>query len=70
MHVPGNRFRICVHRTRSGYFARVVEVPGCVARGATEIEAIENARAAIRLFVAVGHLLNCDRPTLRVEITA
>jgi predicted RNase H-like HicB family nuclease len=70
MDGTGKRFRVCVHRARGGYYARVVEIPGCVARGATELDAIENARSAIRLFVAVGQLLACDRPTVRVEITA
>ena len=65
-----NRYRVCVHRARGGYFARVVEIPGCVARGASEIEAIENARVAIRCFVLVGQLLASDRATVQVEISA
>ena len=64
-----SRYRVCVHRARGGYYARVVEIPGCVARGDTEIEAIENARSAIRCFLWVGKLLASDRATVQVEIT-
>ena len=64
------RFSICVHRTRGGYIARVVEIPGCVARGETEIEAIENVRGAIRAFVMVARIIATDRPVVRLEISA
>ena len=70
--MPGDqkRFHVAVHRTRGGYFARVLEIPGCVARGDSEIEAIENVRTTVRVFMAVGKLLSHDRPTVRVEISA
>ena len=64
------RFSICVHRTRHGYIARVVEIPGCVARGESEIEAIENVRGAIRAFAMVARIIATDRPVVRVEISA
>lgn len=63
------RYHVCVHRTRGGYYARVLEVPGCVARGDNEIEAIENARRTLRAFISVGQLLGRDRPTVSVEIS-
>ena len=64
------RFRVCVHRTTDCYYARVVELPGCVARGATVVESIENVRRAIRTFLVVSHLHVNDRPIVHVEITA
>ena len=70
MEIESARFQVCVHRTRGTYLARVVQIPGCVARGASETEAIENVRNAIRVFVAVARLLERDRPTVRVEISA
>ena len=70
MESTGTRFRICVHRSRDGYYARVIELPGCVARGATEVEAVENVRGAIRAFLWVAHTLARDRPTVNLEITA
>ncbi len=34
------RYRIALHRAKGCYFARVVDIPGCVCRGATEVEAV------------------------------
>ena len=64
------RYRVFVHRARRGYFARVAELPGCVAHGETEVEAIENVRSAIRTFAFVAELLACDAAALQVEISA
>ena len=70
METAAARFKVCVHRARDGYYARVVEIPGCVARGATEVEAIENLRGALRAFLCVAQVLASDRATVEVEITA
>jgi predicted RNase H-like HicB family nuclease len=70
MDTPGNRFSVCVHRTRGGFIARVIEIPGCVARGDSEVQAIENVRNVIRTFALVARLLEQDKPTVRVEISA
>ena len=48
------RFRVAIHRAKGCYFAHVIDLPGCVARGASEVEAVENARAAIAEFVQSG----------------
>ena len=64
------RYRVFVHRVRRNYFARVAELPGCVAHGDTEIEAIENVRIAIRTFELVAELLASDASILQVEISA
>jgi predicted RNase H-like HicB family nuclease len=64
------RFQVRVHRVHDGYVARVVEFPGCVARGATAVEAIENARSAVRNFLSVTHLLGSEPVVVQVEITA
>lgn len=64
------RFRIAVHRLHGSYFARAVDLPGCVARGASEVEAIEGARAAIRAFALVARLAATERPHLELEISA
>ncbi|HUP28747.1 MAG TPA: type II toxin-antitoxin system HicB family antitoxin [Usitatibacter sp.] len=70
MESTGSRFRVCVHRAHGGYYARVIEIPGCIARGATEVEAIENLRGTLRAFLRVAQVLASDRPTVDVEITA
>lgn len=62
------RFRIAVHRAMGCYVARVAELPGCVASGATEVEAVENARAAIRSWLRLAQALAGSRATVEVEI--
>ena len=64
------RFRIAIHRAKGCYFARVVDLPGCTARGASEVEALENARGAIRAYLWVAQLLAGDRAAVELEITA
>jgi predicted RNase H-like HicB family nuclease len=48
----------------------VIDLPGCVARGASEVEAIENARAAIRAYTWAAQVLAGDPATVELEITA
>jgi len=64
------RFRIAVHRAKGGYFARVLNLPGCIARGATEVEAVENARTNIRAYLLIAHALADDQATVMLEISA
>ena len=52
------------------YFARVIELPGCVSRGATQVEAIENARAAIRAYLWIASALAGDPAKVELEISA
>jgi len=62
------RYRVELHRARGCYFARVLEIPGCIARGATEVEAVENARGAIQFHLWVAKVLSEGRATVQVEI--
>jgi hypothetical protein len=64
------RFRIVLHRLMGCYFARVVELPGCISRGATEVEAVENARAAIRAHLWLANALAGDVAQVELEIHA
>ena len=64
------RYRIAIHRARGGYFARVIDLPGCVSRGESEVEALENARVAIRAFVWVAQILASDKASVELEISA
>jgi len=64
------RFRITLHRGRGCYFARAVDIPGCVSRGASEVEAVENARAAIRAYICIAQVLANERATVELEISA
>ena len=45
---PPLRYRLSLHRVKGGYAARIVDLPGCIAHGRSEVEAVENARAALR----------------------
>jgi predicted RNase H-like HicB family nuclease len=65
---PSPRFTVAIHRARGCYFARVLQLPGCLTRGATEVEAVENARAAIRSYLLVAQVLASDRATVELEI--
>ena len=64
------RFRVAVHRARGGYIARVLNLPGCIARGASEVEAVENARVNIRAYLWIAQALSNDPATVTLEITA
>lgn len=64
------RYRIAIHRAKGCYFARVIDLPGCFARGASEVEAVENARAAIRAYLWATQVLAGEDPTVHLEISA
>jgi hypothetical protein len=64
------RYRIAIHRAKGCYFARVIDLPGCFSRGATEVEAVENARSAIRAYLWLVQALAGDSATVHLEISA
>ena len=72
MNIPNDtgRYSVAIHRAQGCYFARVLELPGCFSRGATEVEALENARTAIRAWLWVVERLSGEEVTVRVEISA
>jgi predicted RNase H-like HicB family nuclease len=70
MAEPPPRFRVAIHRAKGCYFAQVLDLPGCIARGATEVEAVENARTAIRAYLWIAQALAGDRATVQLEISA
>jgi predicted RNase H-like HicB family nuclease len=67
---PPARFRIALHRWKGSYFARAVDIPGCVSKGDSEVEAVENARAAIRAYLRIAQVLADERATVELEISA
>jgi predicted RNase H-like HicB family nuclease len=64
------KYRVAIHRAKGCYFAQVIDLPGCFSRGATEVEAVENARSAIRAYLWVAQVLAGDDATVRLEISA
>ena len=47
------RYRVAIHRSDEGFSVSVPGLPGCWSQGATEEEAIENIRDAIREYLSV-----------------
>jgi predicted RNase H-like HicB family nuclease len=47
------RYRIALHKSEEGYSVPVPGLPGCWSQGATEEEAVENIRDAIREYLSV-----------------
>ena len=47
------RYRIAVHQSDEGISVSVPGLPGCWSQGASEVEAIENIKEAIREYLSV-----------------
>ena len=45
-------FRVTLRRSPEGFAVNCPELPGCCSQGATEAEALENIRDAIREYLA------------------
>ncbi len=65
-----DRFVVAIHKAPGAYYAQVVNLPGCFAKGASEVEALENVRPMIRAFLAVQRLMAQDKPRVSIEISA
>ena len=61
-------FRVAVHRALGCYLACVRDLPGCIGRGVTEVEAVEMARSAIREHLRVARALEGDRAMVQLVI--
>jgi predicted RNase H-like HicB family nuclease len=68
---PGTaKYHVAIHRYAGSYLACVANLPGCVGRGASQVEAVENARAAIRAWLSLGRMLSREDAVTELEITA
>jgi len=47
------KYRIALHKSEEGYSVSVPGLPGCWSQGATDQEAMENIKDAIREYLAV-----------------
>lgn len=47
------KYRIALHKSAEGYSVSVPGLPGCWSQGATESEALENIKLAIREYLSV-----------------
>lgn len=47
------RYRVALRKSEEGYSVSVPGLPGCWSQGATEEDAVENVKQAIREYLAV-----------------
>ena len=48
------KYKVALHRSEEGYSISVPGLPGCWSQGATEQEAVENIRDALREYFSVA----------------
>lgn len=63
------KYKIAIHKSEEGYSVSVPGLPGCWSQGATEPEALENIRDAIRDYLAVVEEQLKGEEVREVEIT-
>ena len=61
-------YRVVLRQSEEGYSVSCPGLPGCWSQGATEEEALENIRVAIREYVAAAEELSRDNETRIVEV--
>ena len=62
------RYKIVLHKSEEGYGVSCPDLPGCWSQGATESEAMENIRDAIREYLAVVDTLFRDTSDARLGL--
>jgi len=63
------KYRIALHHSEEGYSASVPGLPGCWSQGATEQEAVENIRDAIREYLSVVEEQLRGEEVREIEVT-
>jgi predicted RNase H-like HicB family nuclease len=63
------RYRIALHPSEEGFAVSVPGLPGCWSQGATEAEAIENIKDAIRDYLAVVDDLLRGEQVREIEVS-
>lgn len=63
------KYRIAVHKSEEGYSVSVPGLPGCWSQGASEKEALENIKDAIREYLAVVDEQLRGEDVREVEVT-
>lgn len=62
------KYKIALQRTEEGYSVSVPGLPGCWSQGATESEALQNVREAIREYLSVRDDLLLGAEVREVEV--
>jgi predicted RNase H-like HicB family nuclease len=63
------KYRIALHKSEEGYSVSVPGLPGCWSEGATEQEALDNIRDAIREYLAAVDDQLRGKTVREVEVT-
>jgi len=64
------KYRIALHKSEESYSVSVPGLPGCWTQGATEQEALENIREAIREYLSVINEQLRGEDIREIEVTA
>ena len=64
------KYRIALHKSEEGFSVSVPGLPGCWSQGATEQEAVENIRDAIREYLSVVDDQLRGQETREIEVTS
>ncbi len=64
------RYRVNLEKTDEGYAVCVPGLPGCWSQGATEEEALENIKDAIKTYMAAVEEVTKGKITRVVEVPA
>ncbi len=64
------KYRIALHKSEEGFSVSVPGLPGCWSQGATEEEALENIRDAIREYLAVVDEQLRGEETREIEVVS
>jgi predicted RNase H-like HicB family nuclease len=62
------RYRVVLQESEEGFAVSVPGLPGCFSQGATEVEALENIKAAIVEYLAVVEDLVRHENVREVEV--
>jgi predicted RNase H-like HicB family nuclease len=62
------KYKIRLEKTDEGYSVWCPGLPGCWSQGATEEEAMENIKDAIKAYLETIEILLKDKPTRMVEV--
>ena len=62
-------YRVALHQSEEGFAVSVPGLPGCWSQGATEVEAIENVKDAIRDYLAVVDELLRNEQVREIEVS-
>jgi predicted RNase H-like HicB family nuclease len=63
------KYRIVLHRSEEGFAVSVPGLPGCWSQGATEQEALDNIREAIREYLAAVEDEAKGQDVREIEVT-